>query len=114
MPYINSTVNIKLTEQNKEIIKSKLGEIITEIPGKSEKALMVSFNDGQDLYFRGDKKDKAAFVEIKIFGTAERKYKEAIVARVCSLFEEELLITKDNIYVIFDEVKDWGCNGIMF
>ena len=114
MPYINSTITVKLTEEKREIIKSKLGQIITEIPGKSEQALMVSFNDNHTIYFRGEKKDKAAFVEIKIFGTAERKYKEAITTRVCSLFEEELFITKDNIYVIFDEVKDWGGNGRMF
>ena len=114
MPYINSTLTLKLTEEKKEILKSKLGQIITEIPGKSEQWLMVSFNDEQTLYFRGDKKDKAAFVEIKIFGTAERKHKEVITSKVCTLFEEELSITKENIYIVFDEVKDWGWNGNMF
>lgn len=114
MPYINSTLSVKLTEEKKEVIKSKLGQIITEIPGKTEEWLMVSFNDDQSMYFRGAKKDKAAFVEIKMFGTAERKYKEAITSKVCSLLEEELYITKDNIYVVFDEIKDWGWNGNMF
>ncbi|MCB2294968.1 hypothetical protein LGK95_15890 [Clostridium algoriphilum] len=114
MPYINSTLTVKLTEGKKEKIKSKLGEIITEIPGKSEEWLMVSFNDDHTLYFRGIKKDKAAFVEIKIAGTAERKHKEVITAKVCSLFEEELSINKDSIYLVFDEIKDWGWNGNMF
>lgn len=114
MPYISSTLTVKLTEEKKEVIKSKLGEIISEIPGKSEEWLMVSFNDNHPLYFRGDKKDKAAFVEIKIAGTAERKYKEVITSKVCSLFEEELSITKESIYVVFDEIKDWGWNGTMF
>jgi len=114
MPYINSTITVKLTQEKEEIIKSKLGQIITEIPGKSEKALMVSFNDNHTLYFRGDKQDKAAFVEVKIFGTAERKYKEVITSRICSLFEEELSIAQDNIYIVFDEIKDWGGNGRMF
>ena len=114
MPYINSTLTIKLTEEKKETLKTKLGEIITEIPGKSEQWLMISFNDERSLYFRGDKKDKAAFVEIKIFGTAERKHKEAITSKVCNLFEEELSIDKENIYIVFDEVKDWGFNGNMF
>ena len=114
MPYINSTLTVKLTEEKKETIKSKLGQIIAEIPGKSEEWLMVSFNDDHALYFRGDKKDKAAFVEIKIFGTAERKHKETITAKVCSLFEEEVSINKDSIYIVFEEVKDWGWNGNMF
>ena len=114
MPYINSTLTVKMTDEKKEAIKSKLGEIITEIPGKSEEWLMVGFKDDHTLFFRGDKKQKAAFVEIKIFGTADRKYKEAITSKVSSLFEEELNIPKDSIYITFDEIKDWGWNGKMF
>lgn len=114
MPYINSTLTVKLTDERKDAIKSKLGQIISEIPGKSEEWLMVGFNDNHTLYFRGDKKEKAAFVEIKIFGTADKKHKEAITSKVSSLFEEELAIPKDSIYIIFDEVKDWGWNGNMF
>jgi phenylpyruvate tautomerase PptA (4-oxalocrotonate tautomerase family) len=114
MPYINSTVTVKLTDKEKEVIKSKLGEIITEIPGKSEDWLMVGFKDDQTLFFRGDKKEKAAFIEVKIFGTADKKHKEVITSKVCSLFEEELHIPKDSIFIVFDEVKDWGWNGNMF
>ena len=114
MPYINSTLTVKLTEEMQEVIKSKLGEIITEIPGKSEEWLMVGFKDDHTLFFRGDKKEKAAFVEIKIFGSADKEHKEAITSKVCTLFEEELQIPKDSIFVVFDEVKDWGWNGNMF
>ena len=114
MPYINSTLSVKLTDEKRETIKAKLGEIIAEIPGKSEQWLMIGFKEEHCLYFRGDKKDKAAFVEVKIFGTADRKYKQAITAKICSLFEEELSISKDNIYITFDEIKDWGWNGSMF
>lgn len=114
MPYINSTLTMKITTEQKEVIKSKLGEIITEIPGKSEEWLMVGFKDDHSMFFRGDKKEKAAFVEIKIFGTADRNHKEAITLKVSNLFEEELNIPKDSIYITFDEVKDWGWNGKMF
>jgi phenylpyruvate tautomerase PptA (4-oxalocrotonate tautomerase family) len=114
MPYINSTLTIKVTDEIKEIIKTKLGEIITEIPGKSEEWLMVAFNDDHTMFFRGDNKEKAAFVEIKIFGSADKKHKEAITDRVSTLFEEELSIPKDSIYIIFEEVRDWGWNGKMF
>ncbi|NMM62677.1 hypothetical protein HBE96_08210 [Clostridium sp. P21] len=114
MPYINSTLTLKLSEEKKESIKTKLGEIISEIPGKSEEWLMVGFNDNYSLYFRGNKKDKAAFVEIKIFGTAERKYKEIINLKICELFENELSISRDSVYITFTEVQDWGWNGSMF
>ena len=114
MPYINSTLTVKLTEEKQQVIKSKLGEIITEIPGKSEEWLMVGFKDDHALFFRGDKKEKAAFVEIKIFGSADKEHKQAITSKVCTLFEEELQIPKDSIFVVFDEIKDWGWNGNMF
>ncbi|PRR82430.1 hypothetical protein CLVI_17700 [Clostridium vincentii] len=55
MPYINSTLTVKMTDEKKELIKSRLGEIITEIPGKSEEWLMVGFKDGHELFFRGEK-----------------------------------------------------------
>lgn len=114
MPYINSTLTVKLTEEKKEAIKAKLGEIIAEIPGKSEEWLMVAFNDEKSMYFRGDKKEKAGFVEVKIFGTAQRENKEAITNRICELYEEELDISKKNLFVVIEEVKDWGWNGSMF
>lgn len=114
MPYINSTLTVKMTDEKKELIKSRLGEIITEIPGKSEEWLMVGFKDDHELFFRGEKKQKAAFIEIKMFGTADRKHKESITSKVSILFEEELNIPKDNIYITFDEIKDWGWNGKMF
>lgn len=36
MPYIDSKVTINLTDTEMEHIKSELGKIINDIPGKSE------------------------------------------------------------------------------
>lgn len=91
-----------------------MGEIIAEIPGKSEEWLMVSFDDNKTVYFRGKEMDKAAFVEIKIFGTTEREYKDKVTHLICSLYEKELDIPGDSIYITFSEVSDWGFNGKLF
>lgn len=114
MPFINSTTTAKVNEQQREVIKAELGKIISEIPGKSEEWLMIGFKDENTLYFRGVKMDKAAFIEIKIFGTADRKSKQVLTRKVSSLIERELLIPQDNIYITIDEIKDWGWNGEMF
>lgn len=114
MPYINSKLTIKLSEQDKEVLKTKMGEIITEIPGKSEAWLMVSFNEDETIYFRGNKMEKAAFIEVKIAGTAEREHKNKVTNLLCSLFETQLSISKDSIYITFSEVEDWGWNGELF
>lgn len=114
MPYINSRLTVKLSEQQEENLKSKMGEIIAAIPGKSEEWLMVSFDDNKTIYFRGKKMEKAAFIEVKIFGTTEKQYKNKVTDLVCSLYEKELNIPKNCIYITFSEVTDWGFNGEMF
>ncbi|WP_234122204.1 phenylpyruvate tautomerase MIF-related protein [Clostridium hydrogenum] len=114
MPFINSKVTVKLDDEKKEKLKSELGNLISLIPGKSESWLMVGFNDNYSLYFKGEKKDKAAFVEVKIFGGADKEAKNKLTAEICSLFERELQIPQNSIYVTIEEITDWGWNGEMF
>lgn len=114
MPYINSRLTMELSKKQKEDLKRKMGEIIAEIPGKSEEWLMVSFDDNKTVYFRGKEMDKAAFVEVKISGTTEREYKNKVTHLICSLYEKELDIPGDSIYITFNEVGDWGFNGKLF
>lgn len=114
MPYINSKVTVKLSEENKENLKVKMGQIISELPGKSEEWLMVSFNDRETIYFRGNRMDKAAFVDVKMFGRADRQHKNKVAQMLCSLLESEADIPQENIYITFSEIEDWGWNGELF
>lgn len=114
MPFIDSKVTVKLTKEKKDLLKSKLGEIITNIPGKSENYLMVGFQDEYSLYFRGKELQYGAFVEVKIFGKAEKPDLEKVTKEICSLYEEELNIPGDCIYVKYEEVSNWGFNGFNF
>ena len=47
MPYISFKTNHKLTLRQENTIKSKSGELISLIPGKTEKALMIHMEDDQ-------------------------------------------------------------------
>lgn len=114
MPYINSNLTMKLTEEKKNIIKEKLGELISILPGKSEEWLFVGFSDNKTLYFRGEKKEKAAVVEVQICGSVSRDSKEELTSAICKLLKEELSIDGESIYVIFHEIDDWGYNGTLF
>lgn len=116
MPFINSIITEKVSDEKKEILKSQIGLLISELPGKTEEWLFVSINDGTTLYFRGVKREKAAIVEVKIFGSQERADKERLTSKLCKLFEEELGIPGECIYVIYSEVQDgnWGWNGSLF
>ncbi len=114
MPFINSKVTVKMSEEKKESIKAKLGDAIALIPGKSENWLMVGFDDCYDLYFQGNKNGESAFVEVAVYGSASASAYNALTGAICEIFESELSIPKNRIYVKYEEVSNWGWNGANF
>ncbi|GKU26199.1 phenylpyruvate tautomerase MIF-related protein [Clostridium folliculivorans] len=114
MPFIDSKVTVKLTEEKKDKIKDELGKLIELIPGKSEQWLMVGFQDEYPLYFKGDKLEYGAFIEVKIFGSTSKEALSKLTKAICELYEEELSISKESIYVKYEEVNNWGWNGENF
>ena len=61
MPFIDSKITLKLTEEKKENIKTQLGKAVSII-NKPESFLMVGIEDSYDLYMAGDKLEKGAYV----------------------------------------------------
>lgn len=114
MPFIGSKVTVKILPEKEEIIKSKLGRAIELIPGKSESFLMVGFEDEYKLYMSGEKLDKGAFIEIKVFGKVSKEAFDQMTDAVCKIFEEELGIPQNKIYIKYEEVENWGWNGRNF
>lgn len=116
MPYVNCITTKKLDNSIMDILKIHIGDLINELPGKSEEWLFVRFCEEETLYFKGKRQENAAIIEIKLFGKQEIKYKNVFTSKISSLLEDELGINKENIYVIFFEVEDgnWGFNGELF
>ena len=113
MPFIDSKVTMKLTPEKEETIKSKLGEMIT-ILGKPESFLMIGFKDEYDLYFAGNKLDAGAFVSVQLFGQANSSACDKMTGEICELYSTELGIPKNNIYITYQGISDWGWNGSNF
>ena len=111
MPFIGSKVTVKISSEKEKIIKTKLGEAIELIPGKNETFLMIGFEDEYSLYFGGEKLEKGAFIEVKIFGKTSKDAYANFTAAICNIYEEELGIPKNKIYVKYEEVENWGWNG---
>jgi len=111
MPFINSKVSVKMTEQQEEEIKSRLGEAVTAIPGKSESWLMVGFEDEYTLYFKGKNDQPMAFVEVSVYGSENRQAFEDLTGRICEIFQKILGIAPDHIYIKYEAVSNWGWNG---
>lgn len=114
MPFINSKVTVKMSEEKRDAIKAKLGEAISLIPGKSENWLMVGFEDNYDLYFQGNKNGESAFVEVSVFGSVPSSAASALTGEICRIFESELAIPQNRIYVKYQEISEWGWNGNNF
>ncbi|GHU82739.1 hypothetical protein AGMMS50284_5110 [Clostridia bacterium] len=114
MPYISAVVNVQISAEKEEIIKTKLGKAVTLIPGKSESRLMLSFTENNALYFAGEKNKPIAFVEVKLFGSATKEAYNNLTAEISKILNDELKIPQRNIYVKYEEVANWGCNGSNF
>ena len=111
MPYIDSKVSVKISDSQEKELKERLGEAISLIPGKSEQWLMVGFDDEYHMYFRGDNSAPIAFVEVKVLGSENPSAFNALTGEICKIFNEVLGIAKDNIYVKYEAVTNWGWNG---
>lgn len=114
MPFINSKVSVAMSKEKKDSVKAKLGEVISLIPGKSEGWLMVGFEDSYDLYFKGNQDGPTVFVEVKVYGSASPDVFSRLTGAICDIYQEELGIPKDRIYVKYEEVENWGWNGSNF
>ena len=95
MPFIDTKTTVKITDEKRDAIKSLLGKAIELIPGKTEKWLMLSFEDGIKMYFNGDDSADTAYIEVKIFGKV-------------------LSLAPDKIYIKYEECFHWGWNGTNF
>jgi hypothetical protein len=114
MPFISSKVSVPMSETQREKMKEKLGKAIEIIPGKSEGWLMIEFADRCDLAFKGDRNTPAAFVEIKSFGEIPEDCLDQMTKKICDLYEQDLGIAADRVYVQYLEVSKWGWNRINF
>ncbi len=114
MPCIQTKVSVKMTDQQEKTIKEQLGKAISLIPGKSESWLMLTFEDDCHIYFQGDGKQPAAFVEVKIYGKANGDAYDQMTAAITQILSNELQIAPNRIYVKYEETAHWGWNGNNF
>lgn len=114
MPFIRTKTTLEITPAAEKSIKEKLGKAIENIPGKSERYLMLEFADRCRLWFHGDQSESLAFVEVMIFGGASSGAYDALTASITKILGDELGIAPGNIYVEYQETSHWGWNGSNF
>lgn len=110
MPFINTNYSSSITPEQEEKIKSALGKAVS-ILGKSESWLMVGFEPDCSLYFKGEKSEKIAFVEVSLFGSASRAAYDKMTAEICKILGDVLGVPADKVYVKYSPTDNWGWNG---
>ena len=113
MPFIDVKLSKKISDEQKQQLKSDLGKSIS-LMHKPESYLMVGICDGYDLYFAGNKLDNGAFVSVSAFGRVNPSDSQKMTASICEILKSRFSISGDNVYVTYADVENWGWNGRNF
>ncbi len=114
MPFIDTKLNFRLGEDQEKILKAKLGEAISGFPGKSEYWLMLNFTDNCRMWFRGYDQYPIAMVEVSLFGEPTSEDCCQMTKTITDIFQTELNISPDHIYIRYFSTPHWGWNGENF
>lgn len=110
MPFIDCKITKKMTEEQKDLLKTELGKSIALLH-KPESYLMVGIADGYDLYFAGKRVESGAYVAVSLFGRVSSADSEKMTAAICDLLSGRLGLDSSKIYVTYQGIADWGWNG---
>ena len=110
MPFIDSKISMKLSEEQKIELKTELGKAIS-VMNKTENYLMVGILDGYDLFMGGKKLEKGAFISVQVLGDVNQSQSEKMTSEICRIVNEKLGIPGSNVYVNYLGYRDWGWNG---
>ncbi len=110
MPFIDSKIAGVVSEEKKELIKTRFGQAISLLH-KSESYLMIGFSDQYDLFLGGKKLEKGAYVSVSLYGNAKQEDYEKMTQEITCILNEELEIPAKNIYVTYHGITDWGISG---
>lgn len=111
MPLINVKTNIS-DVQAPDVLLKKLSAALASATGKPEAYVMTLLDSSVPMTFAGSN-EPCAYVEIKSIGAMSPP---EMSDQFCELIKEALGISKDRIYIGFDDVSasHWGWNGRTF
>jgi len=110
MPYIAVNTAEKLSDAQKEKIKTELGRLITIIPTKTEAGLLVDFSDSRTMYKAGAKVS-GAFIEVRLFHKTDFEPKKKFTQEVFQMMQKELGLEIPRMYLNILEFDNWGTKG---
>jgi phenylpyruvate tautomerase PptA (4-oxalocrotonate tautomerase family) len=115
MPFIDARIAKKLSDDQKEQLKSAFGEAIGAF-GKGETWLMVQIQDSCDLWRGGAKVEGGAFLAVSMVGPSADSACARFSAEACDALERTAGVAASDTYITVTSVDDshWGWNGGTF
>jgi phenylpyruvate tautomerase PptA (4-oxalocrotonate tautomerase family) len=112
MPYCRIFTAAGLDEWQKEEIRKRLFQLIDRMPGRSSLHCMAHIEGGQSMIM-GDGGEKCAYAEIRLFGKAAQKDKEALAAGLTQVICEIAGAEKDRVYMNLFEMDEIIGGGVI-
>ena len=109
MPFIQTKTNLPVSQEQEKALKARFGKTIALLPGKSERWLMLDFEDNCRMWFGGDDAP-CAYLEVKLFGSASGSSYDKLTAAITDDVCAVLGVAADRVYVKDEEIAHWGWN----
>jgi len=110
MPYIAVNTSEKLSDAQRENIKTEFGRLITIIPTKTEATTLVDFSESRTMYMAGAN-ISGAFIELRLWHKYDFECKKQFSEETFEMLSRELGLKKENMYINIVELDDWGSGG---
>ena len=113
MPYIEAKLSIKLDENQKNELQSKLTNVVSTAFSKPKAYIMASIEDEKSLYMSEKKLERGAYVSVSLLGSASKPACQILTKNICDILSE-YGIDSSGVYVTYHPVDLWGWNSSMF
>ena len=114
MPYIEAKLSIKLDENQKNKLQSKLTDLVSSAFSKPKAYVMTGIEDDKSLYMGEKKLDKGAYISISLLGSTSKPVCQTLTKNICNVLSTDYDIDGANVYITYHPEDLWGWNGSMF
>ena len=114
MPYIEAKLSVKLDENQKNELQSKLTDAVSSSFSKPKTYIMTNIEDAKSLYMGGNKIEKGAYIVVRSLGAISKPSCQSATKNICDMLINDYGLSGSNIYITFHPVDLWGWNGSMF
>lgn len=113
MPYIEAKLSVKLDENQKNELQTKLTDVVSSAFSKPKAYIMAGIEDEKSLYMAEKRLDKGAYISVSLLGSASKPACQNLTRNICDILSG-FGIDGSNVYVTYHPVDLWGWNGSMF